>query len=437
MVATIALKKDFTNGQGIGSTNYLLYTEDHDENYTTLETFAIQAAAELNALQGGGAFVNYDLVRVGDAASPGGNREIGVIGAHSYRVSINGDTSKLDVTAGSAFIAGNTRVENPGSALLTGPGGGADEHFIAIDTSGFASIQVDPGLKSIDVASATWDGVSAYTNVTAFENIGTALTDDFLASIMFDGDAHIRMLERPVTGNFVAKFFLNPDARINAIERKLQNVSTDSEGHAIGDLQLDAAEVTLGLLAHERGGIEADISAVVVDHFIVGTGTGTMGLRIGSTARDAMGVGTSDTPEFTRLGLGVPASINGQEVLILTRDSANVEVLLTRSTDGAILGLIVTDLEARIASEGAFDLSLRAHGVAGANERIRLTDVGSEIKDDAALTVIEVGASNTIGFFGSTPVVEPTVTGSRAGNAALASLLTELATLGILTDGSS
>ena len=42
-----------------------------------------------------------------------------------------------------------------------------------------------------------------------------------------------------------------------------------------------------------------------------------------------------------------------------------------------------------------------------------------------------------IGFYGATPVTRPTVTGSRGGNAALASLLTQLANLGLITDSSS
>lgn len=42
-----------------------------------------------------------------------------------------------------------------------------------------------------------------------------------------------------------------------------------------------------------------------------------------------------------------------------------------------------------------------------------------------------------IGFFNSTPVAKPTVTGSKGGNAALASLLTALSNLGLVTDSSS
>jgi hypothetical protein len=47
------------------------------------------------------------------------------------------------------------------------------------------------------------------------------------------------------------------------------------------------------------------------------------------------------------------------------------------------------------------------------------------------------GAANTIAFYGATAAAKQTVTGSRGGNAALASLLTALATYGLVTDSSS
>lgn len=45
--------------------------------------------------------------------------------------------------------------------------------------------------------------------------------------------------------------------------------------------------------------------------------------------------------------------------------------------------------------------------------------------------------TNVLGFFGATASAKPTITGSRGGNAALADLLTKLATLGLITDGTS
>jgi len=51
---------------------------------------------------------------------------------------------------------------------------------------------------------------------------------------------------------------------------------------------------------------------------------------------------------------------------------------------------------------------------------------------------VKIQANDTgLGFFAATPIAKPTVTGSRGANAALASLLTALAGLGLLTDSSS
>lgn len=48
-----------------------------------------------------------------------------------------------------------------------------------------------------------------------------------------------------------------------------------------------------------------------------------------------------------------------------------------------------------------------------------------------------VDSAGGIGFFSATPVTKPTVTGSRGGNAALASLLTALANLGLVTNSTT
>ena len=50
---------------------------------------------------------------------------------------------------------------------------------------------------------------------------------------------------------------------------------------------------------------------------------------------------------------------------------------------------------------------------------------------------IVAGPGKTLGFYGATGTVRPTVSGSKGGNAALGSLITALASLGILTDATS
>lgn len=67
---------------------------------------------------------------------------------------------------------------------------------------------------------------------------------------------------------------------------------------------------------------------------------------------------------------------------------------------------------------------------------------GNEISSDSSGRVRHRAASimldsTNLGFYGTTPAAKPTITGSRGSNAALASLLTSLASLGLLTDSSS
>jgi hypothetical protein len=53
---------------------------------------------------------------------------------------------------------------------------------------------------------------------------------------------------------------------------------------------------------------------------------------------------------------------------------------------------------------------------------------------------VRVGTDGTnalLGFFGATPVAKPAVSGSRGGNAAVASLLAGLAALGAITDSTT
>jgi len=56
---------------------------------------------------------------------------------------------------------------------------------------------------------------------------------------------------------------------------------------------------------------------------------------------------------------------------------------------------------------------------------------------NSGLKVAGASGAPTIGFYGATPIVKPTVTGSRASGAALQDLLTQLANLGLITDSTT
>ena len=66
------------------------------------------------------------------------------------------------------------------------------------------------------------------------------------------------------------------------------------------------------------------------------------------------------------------------------------------------------------------------------NLRPRDVNVARNVKVGAALSV-----AGKVGFYGKPAAAKPTVTGSRGGNSALGSLISALATLGLITDGTT
>lgn len=123
-----------------------------------------------------------------------------------------------------------------------------------------------------------------------------------------------------------------------------------------------------------------------------------------------------------------------------------------------------TNIPVEIRSKGTGVITLRTH--AGASEAMRVIGVASAVNRanltpgatgspvtlaaagsdaDVALQLLAQGAGsvrlgssgNRIGFFGIAGTTKVSVTGSRAGNAALASLLTALSNHGLITDGST
>ena len=98
-----------------------------------------------------------------------------------------------------------------------------------------------------------------------------------------------------------------------------------------------------------------------------------------------------------------------------------------------------TEGDVNITGAGGSGLALRVGGYAGSLAGVLGAGVGGNSEFSGAIAI--GGALNhdgtTVGFYGTIPQGKPTVTGSRGGNAALASLLTALASLGLITDSSS
>lgn len=80
--------------------------------------------------------------------------------------------------------------------------------------------------------------------------------------------------------------------------------------------------------------------------------------------------------------------------------------------------------------------------VQGAGALLRLVDATgatkAEVANDGTTTVSGgLSVAGSVAFNGATVAAQPTVTGSRGGNAALASLLTALASTGLIIDGTT
>lgn len=52
-------------------------------------------------------------------------------------------------------------------------------------------------------------------------------------------------------------------------------------------------------------------------------------------------------------------------------------------------------------------------------------------------TVVQAAAGGELGFYGATPITVPAITGAKAGNTALTSVIAQLVALGLVTDSTT
>lgn len=178
------------------------------------------------------------------------------------------------------------------------------------------------------------------------------------------------------------------------------------------------------------------------------SGTGSTGGALTVQAGDATGASGTRTGGALTLRSGTGATDAGN--ITLKRGSVNVlEATATSGTTvtvGSAVGPVI------LSAGGAVDYSVYMITNSTTRhkfslDRVDFDDLNVGSVGSANLDLMfqgvqfmrmrrEVGVSK-LSFFGATAVAKPTVTGSRGGNAALASALTALASLGLLTDSSS
>ena len=124
-------------------------------------------------------------------------------------------------------------------------------------------------------------------------------------------------------------------------------------------------------------------------------------------------------------GLSLAAYIEGGLFYHNVSQSSSSDFVVFGASDG---NTFVVDVSANTVQVGAATASDSAKFyVSGKISTSGELEVNGDLNHDGS----------NVGFFGTAPTTKPTVTGSRGGNAALASLLTALANLGLITDSTS
>jgi len=83
------------------------------------------------------------------------------------------------------------------------------------------------------------------------------------------------------------------------------------------------------------------------------------------------------------------------------------------------------------------DLTISTVDLGDATRKYRIVIHAWDTIQREGIRIEASGSAPLLGFFGANAVFQPTVTGSRGGNAALASFITALASLGLIIDNST
>jgi hypothetical protein len=184
----------------------------------------------------------------------------------------------------------------------------------------------------------------------------------------------------------------------------------------------------------------------------------------GGTAWQNLDTGGSDTtwteltfgggaqlPNYTSPGAGITITDNSYDGIIINAEGAGNNVQLTGTgyvliQDGngnlVDLGYGSTGGLYLISSAGGTyypGITIQTSGAGGINiessDVLTLSGTTVSLGSSSGVTIGQTG--DYVGFFGYTPRHQPAITGSRGGNAALASLLSALDSIGLIADTST
>lgn len=173
-------------------------------------------------------------------------------------------------------------------------------------------------------------------------------------------------------------------------------------------------------------GVTASVAEIDTPSFLVGA-TPAGVVNRASVSGSATGVNPSIAPVGSDTNIGLSFASKGTGVVTWTTNGT--EAFRVRSTGS-------TDSLQVDSASGAGNLSVRGSSTTSDVNILGKGNGGVLLFDGAGNTKFRINTVG-VGFYGATPAAKPTVTGSRGGNVALASLITALASLGLVTDSST
>ena len=360
----------------------------------------------------GAAADNTSWIEIGAAAS-------GLQGAYNIGPLVNVTSAQgpLTINVAAAQAVGPLVVQRDGTPIITVDALGG----LSLDTAGTEDMDISAGgridITSLDaaddmniVSALAGIVVSAPLGLATFLGQSTAVTAS-TGAVNITNDATDGVDEGVVIS-------AAGDITVQSASGETLDALTQGAGAAT----FGAAGTGLATLTSVSGAVAitapaSNIDVTADDDLVMSADNGILnvsqggGVILGATVAGVMTLQPSD-------GLG-SLVINALGDVALT-GGVNEDVAVEATGTGG-LSLIAATGSIDITGNGDFSLSIGS---------------GSNVTIDAVTGALQLDGS-TVGFFGTTPASKPTVTGSRGGNAALASLLTGLETLGLIIDSST
>lgn len=161
----------------------------------------------------------------------------------------------------------------------------------------------------------------------------------------------------------------------------------------------------------------------------------------GVLAQDNANLFWDDTNDALGIGTNSPNADSAKLSIFPNQDCnaivGRLKINCTTISDHVLLahydlGTTATNFQIRMDPDG--DTTIQA--VAGTMLVGHTTASGSVLFQSNGTTRIGINSTG-LGFFAATPAAKQSIAGSRSANAALADLLTKLATIGLITDGTT